>query len=70
MDIFQMDVMGKLTDKPDWHKKIFDDAIVEKWRTEALAIPDDDFYKLVEGGSLKPVGVLNDGAFDWVSLSA
>jgi hypothetical protein len=28
-----------ITDKPDWDQKVFDDAIVVKWRAEALAMP-------------------------------
>ena len=38
-------VMELLTDKTDWHKKVFDDSIVEKWREEAMAIPDEEFMK-------------------------
>ncbi|KAI4940146.1 uncharacterized protein J4E92_001434 [Alternaria infectoria] len=45
-----MDVLEKLTDKPDWHKKIFDDEIVAKWRKEALAIPDGRFWHLATAG--------------------
>ena len=41
-----MDVLEKLTDKPDWHKKVFDDEIVAKWRKEALAIPNQHFWHL------------------------
>jgi hypothetical protein len=28
-----------ITDKPDWDRKVFDDAIVAKWRAEARALP-------------------------------
>jgi hypothetical protein len=41
-----MDVMEKLTDKEDWHRKVFDEDIVAKWRKEALAIPDAHFWNL------------------------
>lgn len=37
-----MAIMDKITDKPDWDKKVFDDAIVQKWRLEALATEDVD----------------------------
>ncbi|KAF5383181.1 hypothetical protein D9615_005038 [Tricholomella constricta] len=30
-------LMNEITDKPDWHKKIADEAIAAKWRAEALA---------------------------------
>ncbi|KAI4688005.1 uncharacterized protein J4E84_004933 [Alternaria hordeiaustralica] len=45
-----MDVLEKLTDKPDWHKKIFDEEIVARWRKEALAIPDGHFWHLATAG--------------------
>lgn len=35
-------IMDILTDKQDWHKKIFIKSITEKWREEAMAILDDD----------------------------
>ena len=41
-----MSIMDRLTDKPGWHKKVFDETIVSKWREEALSIPDDEFLKI------------------------
>ncbi|KZP11236.1 hypothetical protein FIBSPDRAFT_1050866 [Athelia psychrophila] len=35
-----MGLMNQITDKPDWDIKIFDDAIIAKWRSEALQTPD------------------------------
>lgn len=32
-----MIVMDRLTDQPDWHIKVFDDDIANKWKTEAVA---------------------------------
>jgi hypothetical protein len=49
-ELAMMDIMEKLTDKPDWHKKVFDEEIVAKWRTEALAIPNLELYKLATSG--------------------
>lgn len=43
-EVAMMMVMEILTEKPEWHKKVFDDAIVAKWRKEALAIPDEVFW--------------------------
>lgn len=37
-----MGVMDTLTDKEDWHKKVFIEDDIEKWREEAMAIPDED----------------------------
>ena len=36
-ELNMMAIMDKITDKPDWDKKVFDDTIVQKWRHEALA---------------------------------
>lgn len=41
-----MSIMDQLTDKNEWHKKVFDAAIVSKWRAEALEIPNEHFWKL------------------------
>lgn len=49
-ELAMMDIMEKLTDKSDWHKKVFDDEIVAKWRKKALAIPDEELYKLATSG--------------------
>lgn len=49
-ELAMMSVMEKLTDKPGWHKKVFDDEIVERWRREALSIPDVDLWNLAIGG--------------------
>lgn len=38
-EVAMLGVMNALTDKPDWHKKVFDDEIVGRWKEEALAIP-------------------------------
>ena len=35
-ELNMMAIMDKITDKPDWDKKVFDDTIVQKWRQEAL----------------------------------
>lgn len=37
-EVAMLGVMNALTDKPDWHKKVFDDEIVAKWKQEACAI--------------------------------
>jgi hypothetical protein len=41
-----LSVMETLTDKPDWYRKVFDEEIVAKWRKEALAIPNEQFWNL------------------------
>lgn len=81
-ELAMMDVMEKLTDKPDWHKKVFDDTIVARWRNEALAVPDKELFKLATAGNSLyndddydrwfidkiPEGILNGCSFDCVSM--
>lgn len=43
-EVAMMLVMDRLTDKPDWHIKVFDDEIAQKWRQEALTWPEDDLW--------------------------
>jgi hypothetical protein len=80
-ELAMMDVMEKLTDKLDWHKKVFDDAIVEKLEKEMLAIPDDTLYHLATTGKArwgeredgidsKPEGIMNPTAFKYVGTSS
>lgn len=46
-----MEIMNRLTDKPSWEIKVFDDDIVAKWRAEILAMPERD---------------ISEKMFDWV----
>jgi hypothetical protein len=42
-----LDFIGKITDKPDWEVKVFDEDIVARWRTESDIRPeslDGDVY--------------------------
>ncbi|KAK3904892.1 hypothetical protein C8A05DRAFT_13257 [Staphylotrichum tortipilum] len=60
-----MMVMDLLTDKPDWHIKVFDDEIAEKWRQEALAWPDADLmYRFASC----PAGILDRESVDFCIL--
>lgn len=43
-EVAMMIVMDRLTDKPNFHIKVFDDAITSKWIEEGLAIPVDQLY--------------------------
>ncbi|KAK8057996.1 hypothetical protein PG994_008444 [Apiospora phragmitis] len=45
-EVFMLAVMDRLTDKPDWDRKVFDDAIAAKWRAEALSQPEEGLYRL------------------------
>jgi hypothetical protein len=52
-----MDFINKITDKPEWERKIFDEAIVAKWLEEGCVWNEDlnDYY-------------LSTAMFDYVSL--
>ncbi len=43
-EVAMMLVMERLTDKPNWHVKVFDDEIADRWKTEALAWPNEDLW--------------------------
>ncbi|KAF7908155.1 uncharacterized protein EAF01_003910 [Botrytis porri] len=45
-ELAMMSIMERLTDKEEWHKKIFNEYIVSKWRAEALDIPDEQFWMM------------------------
>ncbi|KAH8898840.1 hypothetical protein GQ53DRAFT_791060 [Thozetella sp. PMI_491] len=49
-EVAMMALMDKLTDKPDWYQKVFDEDIVAKWRQEALTQSEDDLYKQIVDG--------------------
>ncbi|KAB5545812.1 hypothetical protein GE09DRAFT_220286 [Coniochaeta sp. 2T2.1] len=38
-ELSMLRLMESVTDKPDWEKKVFDNAIADKWRAEAMALP-------------------------------
>ncbi|KAH7140604.1 hypothetical protein EDB81DRAFT_655028 [Dactylonectria macrodidyma] len=50
-EVAMMTVMDRLSDKPDFHIKVFDDAITNKWIDEALALPVPRLYDEVVKGS-------------------
>jgi len=74
-ELAMMNIMEQLTDKEDWHKKVFDEEIVTKWRKEVLATPDEEFWKLAKSGksqywSREDGGEvrLYDDDHDWVQI--
>lgn len=38
-EVAMLGVMNALTDKKDWHEKVFDDEIVARWKEEARGVP-------------------------------
>ncbi|KAL7930104.1 hypothetical protein V8C35DRAFT_324538 [Trichoderma chlorosporum] len=49
-EVAMMLIMDKLTEKPNWHEKVFDEAIAQKWRQEATTQSENSLYsRIVEG---------------------
>lgn len=49
-EVAMMMLMDNLTDKPNWHAKVFDEAIVAKWRREAMTQSENGlFARIMEG---------------------
>ncbi|KAF4947842.1 hypothetical protein FGADI_10121 [Fusarium gaditjirri] len=71
-EVAMMILMDALTDKPDWHKEVFEDSIAHKWRDEARQQSEDGLYarilqdKLGKGPSKPRVRIITDAAFDYV----
>lgn len=62
-----MAIMDRLTDKPEWQRKVFDSEIVAKWKAEAMAIPDSEWND-ISGVSVEGWGIMSEKAFEYVSL--
>lgn len=45
-EVAMMSIMDRLTDKPEWYCKVLDEAIISKWKAEALAVPDEEWMKI------------------------
>jgi len=71
-EVAMMILMDRLTDKPNWHEKVFDDTIVAKWRNEALTQPEDDIHQeIIAGKNIKKPArtrIITEAAFDYVGL--
>ncbi|KAL7944157.1 hypothetical protein V8C42DRAFT_327860 [Trichoderma barbatum] len=46
-EVAMMLLMDKLTDKPNWHEKVFDEAIVQKWRQEARTQSESGLFSRI-----------------------
>ena len=72
-EVAMMIVMDRLTDKPDWHVKVFDDAIAEKWIQEGLALPVERLYDdIVDTGRHHPkklTTILDRKCLEYVRMS-
>lgn len=43
-ELAMIGLIDRLTDKPNWHEKVFNDEIVAKWRKEAMTQPEDGLF--------------------------
>jgi len=79
-EVAMMLVMERLSDKPDWHFKVSDDEITDKWRQEAMAWPDDDLWDRIanlpeylanrpDAEPQRPKNILNRESVDYVGGS-
>jgi hypothetical protein len=78
-EVAMMIIMDRLMDKENWHKKVFDEEIMAKWRKEALEYPDKQLWEQATGGksstwirpSMRPeplTGIMSNDVFDYVSM--
>ena len=69
-EVAMMMLMDRLTDTPNWHEAVFDNAVVARWRTEALTQPEDAIYHEILGGKDVPMPkrtrIMTETAFDYV----
>lgn len=49
-ELAMMSIMDRLTDKEDWHEKVFDEDIVCEWEKETRAISDEELSGLATSG--------------------
>lgn len=72
-EVAMMILMNQITDKPNWHEKVFDEDIVSKWRKEAMEQPEDALYAQIVDGRIpdkipKPrARIISETAFSYVS---
>ncbi|KAL2170590.1 hypothetical protein VTG60DRAFT_4603 [Thermothelomyces hinnuleus] len=67
-EVAMMLLMDRLTDEPNWREKAFDDAIVAKWRDEALTQDETALYQEIVAGKPIPkpqrTRIMTEDAFD------
>jgi hypothetical protein len=65
-----MILMDRLTDKPNWHEKVFDEAVVAKWRDEALTQNEESLFEEIIAGKGRRIPmpertrIITEKAFD------
>ncbi|KAL2131093.1 hypothetical protein VTI74DRAFT_5567 [Chaetomium olivicolor] len=71
-EVAMMILMDRLSDKPNWHEKVFNDDIVAKWREEALTQNEEALYLEILGEKdpkhtplPQRVRIMNEACFDY-----
>lgn len=49
-EVFMLWCVEQITNKPDWNKKVFDDAILAKWYAEVTQAPWEEVTGFKAGG--------------------
>lgn len=72
-EVAMMMLMDNLTDKPNWHEKVFDEAIVAKWRHEAMTQSENSLFARIMEGKWYPAHIplpdcriISEAAFEFV----
>jgi hypothetical protein len=74
-EVAMMLVMDRLTDKPNWHEKVFNKEITDRWIAEGLAMPNDELWNEITDdvhpfGRSKPLpGILSKAALQFVGYT-
>ena len=63
-EVAMMDIMDKLTDREEWHKKVFDKEVVSRWKQEALEVPDQTWWLMAAGGKWSNTGLASDKQYE------
>jgi len=76
-EVAMLILMDRLTDKPNWHQKVFDDDIVARWRHEALTQSEEPLFLAATIGKdrdhdevrmPKRRRIISEKCFDYVCL--
>lgn len=69
-EVAMMILMDRLSDKPNWDEKVFNEDIVAKWRQEALTQDETGLYQAILSGKRIPMPertrIVTEQAFDYV----
>ncbi|TQV97134.1 DUF1665 domain-containing protein [Cordyceps javanica] len=72
-EVAMMMLMDQITDKPNWHEKVFNEEIVQKWRQGAAEQPEAAlFARIMEGKESarirQPPKIITARAFEYARL--